>query len=95
MYEVNNSQNLSEGYDSLAQALDRVEIMILKDKIETLKSICNELNPYLPISDEMKNTLLEFGIEDFSDPFKITNALIFTLENNMEELNRLSPFMHD
>jgi hypothetical protein len=95
MIEINNSYKESEGYDHLALALDRVEIMILNDKIDRLKVICNELNPYLPISEDMKNQLLEFGIEDFSDPFKITNTLIFALENYMEELNLLSPFMHE
>lgn len=90
------NQNVNEiDFSNLNFALDQVQIKMLEDKIANLRKICDEINPYEPLNISMQERLLEVDIHDFSDPFKITNALIKNLEDAMEELNRLKPFMHD
>lgn len=90
------NENLNEiDFSNLNFALDQVQIKMLEDKIAALRKICDEINPYEPLNINMQERLMEIEIHDFSDPFKITNALIKNLEDAMEELNRLKPFMHD
>lgn len=70
----------------------------LKDKIDALKlrikklgDFCNELNPYVEISNEQKMFLMDHNILEFNDPFKITNQLLMLLEDSIEELHKLEP----
>jgi len=57
-----------------------------------LGDICTELNPYAPISDELKMRLMDFHILDLSDPFKVTNTLLMLLEDTIDELHVIKPF---
>jgi hypothetical protein len=66
-------------------------IRSLEKRIEVLGDICNELNPYAPISAEFKLKLREFNILDASDPFHVTNALLRLLEDSINELHVLKP----
>jgi hypothetical protein len=68
------------------------KILFLENRIKKLGEICNNLNPYLPITDEFKLGLKEFNIMEFNDPFKITNALLMLLEDTIDELHILKPF---
>lgn len=68
------------------------KIFYLEDRIKKLGDICNDLNPYIPIPDDFKLRLREFNIMEFSDPFKITNALLMLLEDTIDELHILKPF---
>jgi hypothetical protein len=63
----------------------------LEARIKKLGDICNELNPYSPMSNELKKRLREFNIMEFEDPFKITNALLMLLEDSINELHLLQP----
>jgi len=45
-----------------------------------LVKICRELDPFSPIPPESEKVLRNFGIKDFSDPFKITEKLLKLLE---------------
>ncbi len=90
------NENFNEiDFSNLNFALDQVQIKMLEDKIAMLRKICDEINPYEPLNITMQERLMEVEIHDFSDPFKITNALIKNLEDAMEELNRLKPFMQN
>jgi hypothetical protein len=66
-------------------------IQLLESRIKKLGDICNELNPYAPMSDEFKKRLREFNIMEFEDPFKITNALLMLLEDSIDELHTYRP----
>ncbi len=66
-------------------------VVRLEARIKKLGDICNELNPYAPVSDEFKKRLREFNIMEFEDPFKITNALLRLLEDSIDELHQLRP----
>ena len=65
------------------------QIQHLTTTVRELNGLCNDLDPYLPIPDDMKIMLKNYGIEDFYDPFDITNQLLLLLENSIEELRRL------
>ena len=64
-------------------------IDFLANNINVLNRLCLKLDPYRPVSDEQKNILKEFNIEDCYDPFKVTNQLLTLLENYIEELHCL------
>lgn len=68
------------------------KILYLEERIKKLGDICNDLNPYMPITAEFKLRLREFNILEFDDPFKITNALLILLEDSIDELHVLKPF---
>ena len=68
------------------------KIQYLENRIKKLGDICNDLNPYLPVTEDFKLSLREFNIMEFSDPFKITNALLILLEDTIDELHILKPF---
>ncbi|PIK16672.1 hypothetical protein [Halobacteriovorax sp. JY17] len=63
-----------------------VEIMNLEILISKLKGICHEIDPYTELTLSMKERLIDVGIEEFNDPFALTNLLLFTTENAIEKL---------
>ncbi len=82
--------NQTPPYINMANNLpDDIKIPLLKRKVSFLNSICNELNPYMPIPEQMKKKLQMVRIDNFSDPFEITNKLVVILENSLEELQTL------
>lgn len=68
------------------------KILYLEERIKKLGDICNELNPYEAVPENFRSRLREFNIMEFSDPFKITNALLMLLEDTIDELHILKPF---
>ena len=68
------------------------KILYLEARIKMLGEICSDLNPYQPIPHDFQQRLREFNILEFSDPFKITNALLILLEDTIDELHILKPF---
>lgn len=68
------------------------KVEALEARIKVLSDICNELNPYEKISDELKMKMMDFNIVDFSDPFKITNTLLMLLEDTIDELHIIKPY---
>lgn len=87
---LNKTINDQGGHPALTQNDDK--ILYLEERIKKLGEICNDLNPYTPISPEFKLRLREFNILEFDDPFKITNALLILLEDSIDELHILKPF---
>lgn len=71
------------------------QILNLKKRISLLNNICNELNPYKPICNDLKDKLNKFHIIDFEDPFIITNKLLVLLEDSIEELHSLQAKLED
>lgn len=65
------------------------EIMGLEILIAKLKGICHEIDPYSKLTLSMKERLVDIGIEEFNDPFALTNRLLFMTENAIEKLETL------
>ena len=61
----------------------------LESEIRALTRICSELDPYRPIPTMLQKELWDLGIKDQTDPFKITNKLLLSMENAIEELHGL------
>ncbi|EQC46530.1 hypothetical protein [Bacteriovorax sp. Seq25_V] len=57
---------------------------IVDEQLAELRKLCETINPYEELSLEEKLRLQEFGITDFSNPFYITNQLLFILEENIQ-----------
>lgn len=74
---------------------DQEKIQHLENRIKKLGDICNELNPYLPVSPEFKMRLREFNIQEATDPFHVTNALLRLLEDTINELHLLKPLSEE
>lgn len=72
--------------------LNDEKILYLEERIRKIGEICTDLNPYIAIPADFKLRLREFNIMEFSDPFKITNALLILLEDTIDELHILKPF---
>lgn len=68
------------------------KIKYLESRIESLSLICQELNPYAEIPDDLKIRLLNYNILELMDPFKVTNQLLMLLEDSIDELHRIKPF---
>ena len=68
------------------------KILYLEARIKSLSDLCNELNPYAEISNDLKLKLLNYNIVDLSDPFKITNQLLIFLEDAIDDLHMIKPF---
>lgn len=67
------------------------KILELNNRIKKLSDICQDLNPYQIISNELQLRLAEFHILELSDPFKVTNTLLILLEDSIDELHMLCP----
>jgi len=65
------------------------KIVRLEEEISSLQKICQDLDPYAPLSNEVKCELQRFGIYEFTDPFTITNQLLVTMEDAIEKLHNL------
>lgn len=93
MNKTVNEQNSHSLFspDEILSPLDE-KAAELEARIKKLSDICTELNPYEPISDDLKMRLMDFHILDLSDPFKITNTLLMLLEDSIDELHVIRPF---
>jgi len=63
--------------------------LILENRISSLRKICEELNPFGNVEQEIKDQLKAFGIVHFDDPFQLTNRLILLMEDSIQELQEL------
>ncbi len=64
-------------------------LLALEVKIAGLKELCQDLDPYSPLTDLTKSKLQAFGIKDLENPFTITNQLLLLLENAISEQLKL------
>jgi hypothetical protein len=61
----------------------------LNEKVEKLKFITDQLDPYKPLPEVMRLALKEFHLDHEKDPFALTNKLIILLEDALNELHEL------
>jgi hypothetical protein len=84
METVETSQSKQIHMPSRDEETVNLEMLIAK-----LKGICHEIDPYSELTLSMKERLVDIGIEEFNDPFALTNNLLFMTENAIEKLTNL------
>lgn len=83
------SQDLSNLNHTHEPKTTEKRIKELQELIETLNTVCSNLDPYKPISGPMKETIEKLNIVVTDDPFALTNQLVVLLEDAVEELHSL------
>lgn len=90
MENTTQSESDKQNRGQVAASISRNEyILKLKERIQNLKELCQNLDPYVEISQSVKEQLLSVGIESYDNPFNITNQLLMMTENSIEELLNL------
>ena len=82
-----------------AENMERVpysemKIEELKARIEILRSLCDQVDPYLPLNPMAQKRLRELKIDLLDDPFALTNQLLLLMEDALEELSLRSSSMN-
>ena len=57
-------------------------------RIEILKDLCQNLDPFVPLNADMKSLLESLGIEHCDDPHILTKKLILMLEQALESAQK-------
>lgn len=57
----------------------------LDKNIERLKYLCDNLDPYSPVKGKFKSELEFFQINQYRDPYDLTNKLLKLMEDSLEE----------
>ncbi len=66
--------------------LNQLDISQLKSRAQTLRRLCEDLDPYSPLTHKEKELLESLGVFDYNDPFQLTNELIMRMEDTLEEI---------
>lgn len=75
-------------FSSTTNPLESLSLEELTTKADFLRQICLNLDPYSPMDKDQKETLLNLGLKDINDPFRVTNELIMQMENVLEEIQK-------
>lgn len=70
------------------KSLKGLSLEELTTRADYLKQLCLNLDPYAPLDKKQKETLLNLGVKDIDDPFRVTNELIMQMENTLEEIQK-------
>ena len=70
------------------KSLRAPSLRTLQKKVKKLQDICQHLDPYSAISDEMRTELNSLGLYTLDDPFVLTKQLILLMEDTLEELEK-------
>jgi len=66
--------------------LNQLDISQLKSRAQTLRRLCEDLDPYSPMTKEDLDLLESLGVYGHNDPFQLTNELIMKMEDTLEEI---------
>jgi hypothetical protein len=64
----------------------------LRQRADVLKQLCLDLDPYAPLKDDQLDVLENLGLlglgdyKENVDPFRLTNQLILSMEDTLEEI---------
>lgn len=64
-------------------------LQILEKRVSKLEKLCQEVDPFTPLSDELINELSMVGIEKWRDPDHLTKQIILMFEDSVNELRDL------
>lgn len=66
--------------------LNQLDISQLKSRAQLLRELCENLDPYAPLTKEERDLLESLGVYNYEDPFQLTNELIMKMEDTLEEI---------
>ncbi len=66
-----------------------IDLNLLERRVKKLEKLCQEVDPFIPLTDELKNELSMFGIENWRDPDHLTKQIILMFEDSVKELRDL------
>lgn len=66
--------------------LNQLDISQLKSRAQLLRQLCEDLDPYSPLTKEERDLLESLGVYNYNDPFQLTNELIMRMEDTLEEI---------
>lgn len=69
-------------------------VKLIGQRVEVLNKLCTDLDPYQEIPASYLQVLADFGINEATDPFQVTNQLVVLLEESIEELQNLERARH-
>lgn len=66
-----------------------IDLNLLERRVKKLEKLCQEVDPFIPLTEELKNELSMFGIENWRDPDHLTKQIILMFEDSVKELRDL------
>ena len=66
-----------------------IDLNILERRVKKLEKLCQEVDPFIPLTEELKIELSMFGIENWRDPDHLTKQIILMFEDSVKELRDL------
>lgn len=66
-----------------------IDLNLLERRVKKLEKLCQEVDPFIPLSDELRNELSMFGIVNWRDPDHLTKQIILMFEDSVKELRDL------
>ncbi|MFT6070044.1 MAG: archaellum component FlaC [Bacteriovoracaceae bacterium] len=66
-----------------------IDLNLLERRVKKLEKLCQEVDPFIPLTEELKNELSMFGIETWRDPDHLTKQIILMFEDSVKELRDL------
>ncbi|MCF8059355.1 MAG: hypothetical protein K9K67_08665 [Bacteriovoracaceae bacterium] len=67
--------------------LKNLSLKELNARANSLKDLCLKIDPYSALTPEEQACLRGLGLNEFSDPFRLTNELILRMEDTIEEIS--------
>ncbi len=71
------------------KVMESISIAELEKTVGDLTKLCQEINPFMPLSENERESLKKLSINPEAGPYAITNELILRLENSIEQLENL------
>jgi hypothetical protein len=75
-----------ENTELVPSGLPTIPLSRLQKRVQELRQICDQLDPYSPIPKRMQKKLAKYQINELNNPFEVTNRLLLLLEDSLEEL---------
>jgi hypothetical protein len=66
-----------------------IDLNLLERRVKKLEKLCQEVDPFIPLTEELKIELSMFGIEHWRDPDHLTKQIILMFEDSVKELRDL------
>jgi hypothetical protein len=66
-----------------------IDLDILERRVKKLEKLCQEVDPFIPLTEELRIELSMFGIENWRDPDHLTKQIILMFEDSVKELRDL------
>lgn len=68
-----------------------IDANLLEKRVKKLEMLCQEVDPFIPLTEELRHELSLFGIVNWRDPDHLTKQIILMFEDSVKELRDLKP----